>query len=219
MSRRLAMFPLSTVVFPGERLPLHVFEPRYRRLVADCTAPGRRGGEAFGIVLIRRGSEVGGGDERERVATAVALEEVGEFPDGRFVLIVRGLARVEVLDWLEDDPYPVAVVDDLGPAGAGPWPDADDDLAEATAAVARVRTLLAELSEDGGGSRHSAPRGDEDATARAKAWALAAALPVSAYDRQRLLVVAGDQERCRMITSLAGELGDDLVRMMGGEPG
>ncbi|MEN3314917.1 MAG: uncharacterized protein V7605_1151, partial [Acidimicrobiaceae bacterium] len=54
------MFPLGTVLFPGLALPLHVFEPRYQSLVQACLD----GDGHFGIVLIERGSEVGGGDVR-----------------------------------------------------------------------------------------------------------------------------------------------------------
>ena len=54
------MFPLSTVLFPHARLPLHVFEERYRALMADCLA----GDGSSGWSSIARGSEVGGGDER-----------------------------------------------------------------------------------------------------------------------------------------------------------
>ena len=55
MTRTLPMFPLSTVLFPHAALPLHVFEARYRRLMADCLA----GDGSFGVVLIARGPEVG----------------------------------------------------------------------------------------------------------------------------------------------------------------
>lgn len=55
----MPMFPLGTVLLPGAILPLHVFEPRYQQLVRDCLdAPEHE----FGVVLIDRGSEVGGGD-------------------------------------------------------------------------------------------------------------------------------------------------------------
>src|SRR5439155_458702 len=61
----LPMFPLGTVLFPFVVLPLHVFEPRYRALTRDCLA----GSGEFGVVLIERGLEVGGGDERFPVGT------------------------------------------------------------------------------------------------------------------------------------------------------
>ncbi|HEX4162859.1 MAG TPA: LON peptidase substrate-binding domain-containing protein, partial [Acidimicrobiales bacterium] len=57
---RLPMFPLSAVLFPQATMPLHVFEPRYRQLMHDCL----EGDPRFGVVLIERGSEVGGGDQR-----------------------------------------------------------------------------------------------------------------------------------------------------------
>ena len=51
----LALFPLNTVLFPGQLLPLHVFEPRYRQMIGECIQHG----QAFGVVLIRSGEEVG----------------------------------------------------------------------------------------------------------------------------------------------------------------
>ena len=57
MSQLLPLFPLSTVLFPGMRLPLHIFEERYRLLVADLQAqPEPR---RFGVIAIRKGREVG----------------------------------------------------------------------------------------------------------------------------------------------------------------
>ena len=80
------MFPLGSVLFPGALLPLHVFEPRYRQLVKDCLA----GEPEFGVVLIDRGHEVGGGDVRREVG-AVARDPGGErAPDGRYCLRRRG---------------------------------------------------------------------------------------------------------------------------------
>ena len=76
------MFPLGSVLFPSAYLPLHVFEERYRQLVRDCLA----GNGEFGVVLIERGSEVGGGDVRTEVGTVARIVEVTEFDDGRFAL-------------------------------------------------------------------------------------------------------------------------------------
>src|ERR1700677_1959117 len=103
---RLPMFPLSAVLFPHARMPLHVFEPRYRQLMQDCLAGDAR----FGIVLIARGSEVGGGDERSALGTRGVITEAAELPDGRWVLEVEGEALIQVEEWLPDDPYPVALV-------------------------------------------------------------------------------------------------------------
>ena len=86
------MFPLGAVLFPSMVLPLHVFEPRYRALTRDCLAGDRR----FGVVLIERGSEVGGGDVRFSVGTAAQIVEAAELPDGRFALGTVGVQRVRV---------------------------------------------------------------------------------------------------------------------------
>ena len=84
------MFPLHTVLFPGVALPLHVFEPRYRALTRHCLDGDGR----FGVVLIERGSEVGGGDARLSVGTCARIVEAAELPDGRWVLMVLGVERV-----------------------------------------------------------------------------------------------------------------------------
>src|SRR5690606_29548107 len=98
------MFPLGSVLVPGMVLPLHVFEPRYRALVRDCLA----GDGEFGVVLIARGSEVGGGDVRTDAGTLARIVRVDEADDGRFAVVAVGLRRIRVVRWLDDDPYPRA---------------------------------------------------------------------------------------------------------------
>ena len=68
------MFPLQSALLPGEVLPLRIFEPRYARLVEDCLAMTE---PAFGVVLITRGREVGGGDVQRRVHAHVERRIVG----------------------------------------------------------------------------------------------------------------------------------------------
>src|SRR5882724_3718215 len=102
----LAMFPLGTVLLPGGVLPLHVFEPRYRMLIRTALA----GDGELGIVLIERGHEVGGGDTRFSVACLARIVQSEELPDGRFAVAVVGLEPIDVLEWLPDDPYPMALV-------------------------------------------------------------------------------------------------------------
>ncbi|MDQ2726260.1 MAG: LON peptidase substrate-binding domain-containing protein, partial [Actinomycetota bacterium] len=90
MTRQMPLFPLGTVMFPGTALPLHVFEPRYRALMDDLT-----GGELgtplitpeFGIALIERGHEVGGGDQRSRIGTVARLPDAHRLDDGRWVAL------------------------------------------------------------------------------------------------------------------------------------
>ncbi|MET0884534.1 MAG: LON peptidase substrate-binding domain-containing protein, partial [Acidimicrobiales bacterium] len=107
------MFPLGTVLFPTMLLPLHVFEPRYRALVDDCVA----GDGEFGVTLIERGSEVGGGDVRTDVGTVARIVQVERFEDGRFAVAAVGTRRIRIERWLADDPYPRAEVVDWEDVG------------------------------------------------------------------------------------------------------
>jgi uncharacterized protein len=108
-TRELAMFPLGSVLFPGMPLPLRVFEPRYVSMLSSVL--GETGRE-FGVVLIERGSEVGGGDVRFGVGTVARISSV-EITEGSIVLIATGAARFEVVRWLADDPFPRAQVREL----------------------------------------------------------------------------------------------------------
>jgi uncharacterized protein len=203
------MFPLSAVLFPGASIPLHVFEPRYRELMRDCLA----GDQRFGVVLIQRGSEVGGGDERSTLGTRGVITDAVELADGRWVLEVRGESLIQVEEWLPDDPYPVALVREVSPVpGQG---DAGPLVVPAAQRVRRARALLAEqggapplspeLALDGGGD------------AEAAAWLLCAAAPLSAYDAYRLLTTDGAAERLRLLAELMEELELDLQRMLTAE--
>jgi Lon protease-like protein len=210
---RLPMFPLSAVLFPHATMPLHVFEPLYRELMRDCLAGDAR----FGVVLIARGSEVGGGDERSRYATRGVITEAAELADGRWVLEIEGEALIEVEEWLPDDPYPVALVRAVAPeAGTGRGDAAAAPLVGAAGQrVRRARALLAEQ----GGAPPLAPElpldggGDVDLAA----WQLCAVAPVSAYDAQRLLVAEGAAVRLRLLAELMDELELDLHRMLRAE--
>ncbi len=131
-TRELAMFPLGSVLFPGMPLPLRVFEPRYVAMLSSVL--GDEDPE-FGVVLIERGSEVGGGDVRFDVGTTarIASVQVGE---GLIVLVATGRARFEVVRWLQEDPFPRAEVRELRAldvdAATGPGLDAAEALVRAT---------------------------------------------------------------------------------------
>jgi len=104
----IPMFPLGSVLFPYAQLPLQVFEPRYRALVDDMlhgVVPPE-----FGVVLIERGHEVGGGETRFTIGTIARLVDVSTLPDGRSLLVAVGSDRIRVDRWLDDDPYPRAEV-------------------------------------------------------------------------------------------------------------
>lgn len=114
--RRLPMFPLGSVLMPLAHLPLHIFEERYRALARDCLATDRE----FGVVLIERGREVGGGDVRFATGTVARIVQAVELPDGRWLVDSIGGDRFEVLRWLPDSPYPCAEVTLLDEPPSGP---------------------------------------------------------------------------------------------------
>jgi Lon protease-like protein len=207
---RLPMFPLSTVLFPGASMPLHVFEPRYRALMHDCLAADSR----FGVVLIERGSEVGGGDVRASLGTRGVITKSIEMPDGRWLLQLVGESVVAVEEWLPDDPYPVALVREDGDQDE-PRGHIAQSVEAATQRVRRARALLAEH----GGAPPLPPELalDGDGDPQTASWELCAAAPVSAYDAQRLLAAGGAAARARLLIELMEDLELDLQRMHSSE--
>lgn len=136
-TRELAMFPLGSVLFPGMPLPLRVFEPRYVAMLAAVLGGTDR---EFGVVLIERGSEVGGGDVRFGVGTVARIASV-EIGEGVIALLATGTSRFEVVRWLDDDPFPRAEVRELDAL------ELDASIAEIAAAEALVRATLTRASE------------------------------------------------------------------------
>jgi hypothetical protein len=201
------MFPLSTVLFPGAGLPLHVFEARYRALMSDCLD---QDGE-FGVVLIARGSEVGGGDQRVDVGTVARIDQVAELEDGRMLVMARGDRRVRVDRWLADEPYPRAVVAEL-PVGRRDHRELDLALATAEVAVRRLRSLLSELGEVPALPHDLEITGNNEAIA----WQLCELAPLNLMDRQQLLAAATLEVQLEGLAHLCQALADDVVAMLAG---
>lgn len=105
----LPLFPLPNLVFfPHTRLPLHIFEPRYRQLVSDALAGDHR----FGIVLLRPGWEPDyfGTPPVYPFGTVGTIEKAVPLEDGRFNLVVRGDVRFRILEEVSKAPYRTARV-------------------------------------------------------------------------------------------------------------
>ena len=189
MSESLGLFPLGTTLLPGQLLPLHVFEPRYRDLLADLvsgsagTAPGVTGrrGPRFGVVAIRSGHEVGARDlpELHRVGCVAELVEVQPHADGTSDLVAVGRERFRLL----------ALDDSAGTSyltGRVEW--IEEPLTPTPAALAaRVRDLCtryraALTGPDGAGKGPVLPK---DPTVLS--WAVAGSMVLHAGERQALL--------------------------------
>ncbi len=175
-TRELAMFPLGSVLFPGMPLPLRVFEPRYVEMLSSVLGETER---EFGVVLIERGSEVGGGDVRFEVGTVARIVSV-EITEGSILLLATGTARFEVVRWLQDDPFPRAQVRELDA-----W-DLDGPAVSALAAAeALVRATMTRASEF-----VELPWSAEialSAEPAARLWQVAAIAPLGSLDQFALL--------------------------------
>jgi len=128
----LPMFPLGSVLLPGMVLPLQVFEPRYRVLVDTVLLADE---PEFGSVMIERGNEVGGGDVRATVGCIARIVDFTRHEDGVVTMVAVGTRRITVEDWLDDDPFPRALVADW-PDGAGRAADQAADGPDQAADVA-----------------------------------------------------------------------------------
>lgn len=194
------MFPLGSVLLPHMPLPLRVFEPRYLQLLAEVlpSEPAE-----FGVTLIERGVEVGGGDARFALGTVAQVAEVGS-DEGSVILLARGARRIRVERWLGDDPYPRAEVAELPELG---WEDhhrerLDRVDAEVRRAIARA-TEFAELPWP--------PDIDLDEDPVTRAWQLGGIAPVGPLDQLAFLGAGSIGSLLEEISARTAEAVDTFV--------
>jgi hypothetical protein len=200
------MFPLESALLPGEQLPLHVFEPRYAALVADCLLAPE---PAFGVVMIARGREVGGGDARCDVGALARIVEHQDLGPGRYALLCEVGERIRVLQWLADEPYPRALVER--------WPDESGD-AVTSGQIADIEDRIMGLFERIAAAQQmqlppryellgDAEPGDD---AGKRLYALASRLPMGQADRYSVLSAPTATARLRAL----GEALDTVTAMV-----
>jgi len=170
------MFPLGSVLFPHMPLPLRVFEERYLVMLAGIL---QEEPSEFGVVLIERGQEVGGGEKRFTVGTVARIDEL-EAAEGFIAVIAEGDRRFEVVDWLDDDPFPQAQLRELDDLE---WDDELEPLIERAEKV--VRRSLAMASEFSDQQWAADVEISEEPIARA--WQLAGIAPLGEIDQIALL--------------------------------
>lgn len=198
----LPMFPLGEVLFPGAVMPLHVFEPRYRALTGYCLEHD----SPLGIVLIERGSEVGGGDVRFGVGTLGRIGRSVALSDGRWMLAVAGERRVRIEEWLGEEPFPrarVSLFHDRTPPGPRATA-ARDSIRDRAAAAIRLLTELEEWPAGGTGPR--LPDDPDQA-----GWRVASFGLLGPADNQRVLETDGVDDRLALLASLLAEEVDVLA--------
>jgi uncharacterized protein len=187
----IPIFPLpSVVLFPGVFLPLHVFEPRYREMVADALD----GDRLIGMVLLRPGWE---GEYERRPAVypigcAGVITHHEQMPDGRYNIVLRGLEKFKVLDEDDSKDYRLAHIQPLLETIQA----ADRD--EIRAARERLEALLVPQPTGRGADRTLPPAmGDEDLVNT-----LAQYMELEPLEKQALLEREGLLARCRSLIEL-----------------
>src|SRR5688572_12794777 len=110
VAEELPLFPLNTVLFPGMPLPLHIFEYRYREMIAFCSENERE----FGVVLIKEGTEVGEPALPFDVGTLARIVGIERLEDGRMNIVTVGTRRFHLVSFSsEKQSYVVGDVEPL----------------------------------------------------------------------------------------------------------
>jgi Lon protease-like protein len=198
---RLPLFPLAVVLLPGTPMPLHIFEPRYRQMIADVLAGPRE----FGLAYLPPGVPEQGLAAGWPLCIA-HIDEHEALPDGRSNIVVRGTRRV-AFERFEDDtaPYLVARVAELPDASA--LPDAlAPRAAQARQLFARVAAAARTLADD----PTPAPALPDDPALLA--YAIAAAVDLDLDVRHRLLATRDPAERLAQVLGLLTPVATDIER-------
>jgi Lon protease-like protein len=174
----LGLFPLPIVLVPTERLPLHIFEPRYRELIGECVETGAE----FGIVLA-----AGDGAVHEIGTRAAVTDVLEELEDGRMNVVVEGRERFRLLELTGGRSFTTGIVKAV--ADEENQPDPKD--------VERARELFAELAEASGAGVEV-----PDAASPSLAWELAARVELEPAAKQELLALTSPRLRMRRLSDL-----------------
>jgi ATP-dependent Lon protease len=184
----IPLLPLSIVVFPGQALPLHIFEPRYKVLIARCRRAAAAGEQLpFGISLGQDSSL-----ERD-VGCGVTLQKVlNEYEDGRMDIITLGSERYRLKEVFDDEPYLTAAVEFF----------VDESEQQDVPQLRHVQEQygrLSEIVELETGSRLEVPAPDT-------AFQLAVAAVLDQQTRQALLESVSENERFRLLATHFAQL-------------
>ena len=174
---KLGLFPLGVVLLPSERIPLHIFEPRYKELIGECIAQRRE----FGLVLV---DDAG---LREVGTRAAVIDVLERFPDGRLNVVVEGRERFRVLELTSGRSFQTANVEPL----------ADDDEPVADEEAGRALELFRQLAELADAAV------DEQAERSAQlSFELAARIDFDAAAKQELLETRSERTRLERVSEL-----------------
>jgi Lon protease-like protein len=184
VTRRLRLFPLNAVLFPGAILNLHVFEPRYRQMISECLDAN----EAFGVVLIREGKDCGDTEVMPHdVGTTAEICDVTPLPAGRYYISTTGRRRFRIQDVVSREPYLLVDVEYLEEEldDPGAVVELSDEVRQEFREYVR---LLVEFS--GTSADYDVPSDPVDAS-----FIIGDALQVADTMKQRLLELSNTQQR------------------------
>lgn len=192
----IPLFPLSIVVFPGHLVPLHIFEPRYKEMVADCTHGGAS--RVFGISFEEDGEVAGIG-----CAVTIMQRRPAE-PDGSFDIVCRAQGRYRILEVFEDQAYLQAKVEYFDD-------DEDDEADPALQQLLKIRfRSLVDLAAQEAGSQivdgQGAPEEAAEGLEEGNAWAIAQRTGMEGAGKQVLLEMTSENARLQNLAAYLEEL-------------
>jgi len=190
----LPLFPLPLVLFPGVPLPLHIFEERYRRLLADVRASNN----LFGLSYLAAGA--GERPPAGHVGCATEVVEAQALPDGRSNILTLGLARYRAVEYVErGEPYLVARVEFFRDEEEEP-----EALARVAAEVTEMFMRIARAMRAASDERGALPELPQDDPERLS-FIVAAVVEMDAEAKQRLLETRSTSERLRRLHTLLAQ--------------
>jgi Lon protease-like protein len=189
--REMPIFELPAVILPGELMPLHIFEERYKRMIGHCVDSE----EPFGIVF--RDDD---GGARRIGCTARVTEVTETFDDGRMNVVVTGEEPFRVLDRYEASDYPSGEVEPIDVA-------AETSAEEPGEAADIARSAFAELIERVSGEPPEDGQFEGD-----DAYAIAARVELPPETKQRLWELRSEPERMRVLGNALRALVDAVDR-------
>lgn len=196
----LPIFPLPLVLFPGVTIPLHIFEPRYRRMLADCLERDRR----FGIVFLADGAteeSLGLGGDVGCVAHILSHETM---PDGRSNITVAGRDRFTLRAFVTSPlPYHVGMV-----VPHEDTPEPGPDLEPLATRVRERFERIAQAARTISDAEDAIPELPEDPALLA--FRVASFIDLHAAERQRLLASRSPGERLRTVDSVLAPAVDPM---------
>ena len=187
----LPLFPLGTVLFPKQLLPLHVFEERYKLMIGECL----RDSTAFGVVLIKEGREVGEPAKPFEVGTTARIVEMQPLELGRMGLRTVGEQPFRITEITQERPYMRAQVEfqeyEQGSAG-----DLDSVVASVKAHFSAHLDMLSSLAD------REPPPVDLAVDPESLSYVVASIMSIEMPEKQRLLELSQADERLRMEASI-----------------